>query len=189
MLLVERAAPRMKRVAEVMDYDDRAAQATSVPTTLPYCAVLKPHRSMTPPLFLVFMLAISAVSFVAGTIFALMGAWPILGFFGLDVLLLYVAFKINFRAARAYEMIEVTRDDLTITRVKSNGGLEKTTRLNPTWARLEATELPDGSVDLALASHGRRVPIARHLGSDERRRFAVHLSAALRLVREPEWPR
>jgi uncharacterized membrane protein len=170
-----------------MDHDRPAAQATSLPTSLPYRVVLHPHRSMTPPMFFGFMLAVGGVSFVAGMVFVWMGAWPVLGFFGLDVLLLYVAFKINFRSARAYEAIEVTRDDLTITRVKSNGRRESVTRLSPTWARLEANELPDGSVELALASHGRRVPIARHLGSDERRSFAKSLSAALRLVREPEW--
>lgn len=170
-----------------MNHVDRAAQAASLPTALPYRAVLKPHRSMTPPVFLIFMLVISAVSFVAGMVFVLMGAWPVLGFFGLDVLLVYVAFKVNYRSARAYEAIEVTRDDLTITRVRWNGREESVTRLSPTWARLEANELPDGSVELALASHGRRVPIARHLGSDERRSFAKSLSAALRLVKEPEW--
>ncbi len=172
-----------------MDHDRPDAQASSLPTSLPYRVILKPHRSMTPSLFFAFMLTISAVSFVAGTVFALMGAWPILGFFGLDVLLIYVAFKVNFRAARAYEAIEVTRDDLTVERVKANGRRESMIRLSPTWARLEANELPDESVELALASHGRRVPIARHLGSDQRRSFAKELSAALRLVKEPEWPR
>lgn len=171
-----------------MDHEPPSAQARKMPTSLPYQVVLHPHRSMTSPVFFIFMLVISAVSFVAGMVFVLMGAWPVLGFFGLDVLLLYIAFKVNFRSARAYEAIEVTRDDLTITRVKANGKRESFTRLSPTWARLEANELPDGSVELALASHGRRVPIARHLGSDERRSFARHLSAALRLVKEPEWP-
>ena len=43
------------------------------------------------------MVAIGAVSFVAGVVFLLMGAWPVFGFFGLDVLLLYWAFRLNYR--------------------------------------------------------------------------------------------
>ena len=135
------------------------------------------------------MLVIGGVSFAAGMAFVMLGAWPILGFFGLDVVLVYVAFKLNYRAARATETIDVTRDDLTVTRVGANGRQQSVTRLSATWVRLEALEAPDGSVEQALASRERRVPIARQLGSDQRRVFATELRAALRLVREPEWPR
>ena len=102
--------------------------------------------------------------------------------------LVYFAFKLNYRSARSREIIEVTRDDLMITRVSANGRRRSVARMNPTWSRLEAREAPDGSVELALSSHGRSVTIARDLGSDERRSFAVSLGAALRLVREPIWP-
>ena len=58
--------------------------------------VLYPHRSLTPRGFLILMTFISAVSFIAGMAFLLMGAWPVFGFFGLDVLLLYLAFNLDF---------------------------------------------------------------------------------------------
>ena len=68
-------------------------------------AVLTPHRSLGPRGFLIFMSAISAISFGTGLMFFLMGAWPIVGFMGLDVLLIYIAFKANFRALRVYETV------------------------------------------------------------------------------------
>ena len=58
-------------------------------------AVLHPHRSLGPRGFLILMLAIGGISFVTGMVFLSMGAWPVFGFFGLDVLLVYVAFKLN----------------------------------------------------------------------------------------------
>ena len=81
-----------------------------VPSAEPaiFSAVITPHRSLGSRGFLILMLAIGAVSFVSGMVFLLLGAWPVFGFLGLDVLLVYVAFRANYRAARAYE--EVDRD-------------------------------------------------------------------------------
>ena len=74
-----------------------------------FSALLTPHRSLNRTGFLVLMSVVSAVSFVGGVASVLMGAWPILGFFGLDALAIYWAFKVNFRRARAYEEISITR--------------------------------------------------------------------------------
>ena len=169
-----------------MDDNQPAGQAACVPTSLPFRAVLVPHRSLSPRGFVILMSALGGVSFVAGVVFAAIGAWPVLGFFGLDVALIYLAFKLNYRASRATETIEVTRDDLTVTRTSANGRRQSVARLSSTWTRLNEYEAPDGTVELALAHRGRVVPVARHLGPDERRSFAHALRAALRLVREPE---
>lgn len=171
-----------------MDDKQPTMQAGLVPTTLPFRAVLTPHRSLSKRGFLILMLVLCGVSFIAGLAFLLLGAWPVMGFLGLDVAIVYLAFKLNYRAARAYECIEVTRDDLIITRVSADGRHRNVTRLSPTWARLDAQEASDGSVALSLASHGRIVSIAQHLGSDQRRSFARSLTAALRLVRQAEFP-
>ena len=63
---------------------------------------------------MVFMGAISVVSFGTGLMFYLMGAWPVMGFLGLDVLLVYVAFKLNFRALRLYETVDLNGEALTV---------------------------------------------------------------------------
>src|SRR5258705_10628347 len=84
------------------DFDPEMAQPEL------FSARLTPHRSLNRTGFLVLMAFLSAVSFAAGLAFLLMGAWPVLGFFGLDVLAIYWAFRINFRDAKATEEIRVT---------------------------------------------------------------------------------
>ena len=72
-----------------------------------FCALITPHRSLGGAGFLVLMAAIGGVSFAAGIVFLILGAWPVVGFFGLDVVLIYWAFRINYRAARAYEATQL----------------------------------------------------------------------------------
>jgi len=66
--------------------------------------------------FLIVMLAFGGLSFVAGILFVLHGAWPVTGFFGLDVGLVYLAFRINYRSARREERIRLVADALTVER-------------------------------------------------------------------------
>src|ERR1700709_1808025 len=86
-----------------------------------FSAVLTPHRSLSRTGFLVLMGFVCAISFAAGLAFLLMGAWPGFGFFGLDVLAIYWAFRINFRHARASEEITVTPSELRVRRTSHRG--------------------------------------------------------------------
>ena len=63
-------------------------------------ALLTPHRSLSPKGFALLMAVLFCVSLASGLFFLSLGAWPVVGFFGLDVLLLYGAFRLNYRAAR-----------------------------------------------------------------------------------------
>ena len=64
-----------------------------------FVARLTPHRSLSRAGFVLVMAVLGAISFAAGMVFLLIGAWPVFGFFGLDVLLVYCAFRANYRAA------------------------------------------------------------------------------------------
>src|SRR6202795_2791525 len=97
-----------------------------------FSALLTPHRSLNRAGFLVLMGFLSAVSFAAGVAFLLMGAWPVFGFFGLDVLAVYVAFRINFRRARASEEIRITPTELRLRRVSHRGHVVEFV-FNPLW--------------------------------------------------------
>ena len=143
-----------------------------------YHAVLTPHRSLGPRGFLILMSAVAAVSFVAGFAFLLMGAWPVFGFFGLDVALIYLAFKLNYRAARLYETIELTPAHFLLTRVHPSGRTEQFD-CNPYWASVRLREWPDGRTDLRLVERGRQLVFGRFLNDDERRGLAGELKAAL----------
>jgi uncharacterized membrane protein len=144
-----------------------------------FSAVITPHRSLTPRGFLILMLCLGGLSFVSGMAFVLMGAWPVFGFFGLDVLLVYLAFRANFRAARAYEEVTVTASELTVRKVNPRGVMREWT-LNPLWVRLERIVHQEFGIErLFLVSRGRRLTIANALGPDEKASFAQALSNAL----------
>ena len=148
-----------------------------------FSALLTPHRSLNRAGFLVLMGFISAVSFAAGLAFLLMGAWPVLGFFGLDVLAIYWAFRINFRDARATEEIRVTPSELRVRRVSHRGYVVEWV-LNPLWVRLDQKCHAEFGIEkLYLVSSGRRVSVARFLGADEKASFAKALNAALQAAR------
>jgi len=141
-------------------------------------AVLHQHRSLSPTGFLILMVAIGSVSFVMGMVFLLMGAWPVFGFFGLDVALIYLAFTLNYRSGRLYETVELTPEILTVTRVHPSGKRESFD-FNPYWVRVLLAQRPDGRTDLRLASHGREFSFGRFLTDDERRDFSNALSIAI----------
>src|SRR5499427_10095739 len=128
-----------------------------------FSAILTPHRLLSAAGFLILMALIGSISFAAGVTFLLMGAWPVFGFFGLDVLLVYLAFRINYRSARAYEEVTVTASELTVRKVNHHGGVRQWT-LNPLWVQLERIVHAEFGIErLFLVSHGRRLAIAGFL--------------------------
>jgi len=144
-----------------------------------FSALLTPHRSLNRTGFVVLMTLISALSFIAGVAFWLDGAWPILGFFGVNVLLIYWAFKINFRRAKATEEISVTPSELRVRRVSHRGHVVEWV-LNPLWVRLDQKVHEEFGIErLYLISKGRRVSIASFLNPDEKASFAKALMVAI----------
>jgi len=147
--------------------------------TVHWEAVLRPHRSLPPGGFLVLMLALGAVSFVSGVLFVSIGAWPVCGFFGLDVLLVYIAFRLNYRGARMREILRLIGGDLTVERIGVRGD-RRHWRMQAFWLRVELIEARDGGNRLLVTTHGRSLPIGAFLTPDERRDLARELTAALR---------
>lgn len=144
-----------------------------------FSVVLRPYRSLGPTGFFIVMGIVCTVSFSAGIVFLAMGAWPIVGFFGLDMLLVYWAFKASYLSARAQERIELKGGQLLVARRDAAGREAGSWAFEPYWVRLELEELPPGDNRLTLTSHGRRLTIAAMLGSQERAAFASVLGRAL----------
>ena len=144
-----------------------------------FSAVLTPHRSLSRTGFRNLMLVIGGLSFGTGMYFLLKGAWPVFGFCGLEVLLVFLAFRINYRRARAYEQVTVTPSELTVRKVTHHGRMKEWT-LNPLWVKLDRVVHAEYGIErLFLVSRGRRLSIASFLGPDEKASFASALSAAL----------
>jgi len=144
-----------------------------------FCARLTPHRSLSRNGFIALMVFITVVSFAAGIAFLMMGAWPVFGFFGLDVLIIYWAFRVNFRRADATEDIVVTPYEIRIRRVSHRGHAVEWT-LNPMWVQIERKEHAEFGIEkLYLVSRGRRLSIGSFLGPEEKASFVSALQAAL----------
>ena len=144
-----------------------------------FSATITPHRSLGNIGFLVLMVAFGGVSFVTGVAFLLMGAWPVFGFFGLDVALLYWAFRLNYRHAAGYEEVKITPSALTIRKISHRGKIREWV-LNPLWVKLDMDTIEDfGIAGLFLVSRGKQLTIANFLGPDEKASFATALGSAL----------
>jgi|SRR5581483_5839496 uncharacterized membrane protein len=148
-----------------------------------FSALLTPHRSLSRTGFILVMAFVTAVSFAAGVAFLILGAWPVFGFFGLDALAIYVAFKINFRRARAREEISVTPSELRVRRISHRGHVMEWV-LNPLWVRLDEIGHEEFGLErLYLVSRGRRVAVGSFLGPDEKASFANALKVGLAAAR------
>ena len=161
---------------------DNMSGAASTAKPQPFRAVLTPYRSLSPPGFLILMVAIGTVSFIVGFAFLWMGAWPVMGFFGLDVALIYWAFKQNYRDGHASETIEVTPHQVCLTRHDPDGNASAVD-FSTCWVRLALDERSDGRSVLSFVTRGQRVPFADFLSDAERREFAEILSGELSSAR------
>ncbi len=140
-------------------------------------AVLRPRRSAGGRGARVAVGLLAGGLAVAGLGFGLAGAWPVIGFGGLEVALLWGAFCLHGRAARTVEVLSLTEDVLTVVR-ESPGRPPRGWSFQPYWLRVVvADEAQGGGVE--LRSHGRAVAIGTFLGAAERQRLAADLGHAL----------
>jgi uncharacterized membrane protein len=153
-------------------------------TSSPLLAIeLSPHRSLSRGGFIALMSVLIGFNLVAGIVFWSVGAWPVLGFMGVDVLLVWLAFKLNYTRARAKERLELDHQRLVVTR-RDAWGRETRIELQPYWLRVELERDAGHPTQLLLSSHGKRHRIGSFLASDECDRLAAFLDDALRALRE-----
>lgn len=151
-----------------------------------FSAVLTPHRSLGRRQFVLLMAVLSAVMTLGAARAVAIGAWPVAAFAALELFLVWGAFRLSYRAARAFEEVHVWPHELLVRQVGSNGRTHEH-RFHPFWARLSVTRIADeGVVALAIASHGRSVIVGSFLNPADRESFAEALAGALNAVRAGE---
>jgi uncharacterized membrane protein len=148
-------------------------------TPVLFDAILTPHRSLSASGFAILMTVVAAVNIGLGVSFMLQGAWPIFGFCGLDALLFYVMFRLNYRGARMFERIRLLPNELIVERHDARGRKESWS-FQPYWLRIAMDDPPDHSSQLVLSSHGRSLTIGAFLTAGERFDLAQALQQALR---------
>lgn len=160
------------------------AGASTAPA--PFEAFLYPNPALSDRGFAVFMGIAGFATLCLGGFFVAVGAWPIGGFFGLDFLLLYLAFRAARRNARRYEWVRVEPRELVVRRVGPDGRAAEW-RFEPFWVRVHFDEPPRPDSPVVISSHGRRLGLGLFLTPDERREFAATLRAALERARQPRF--
>jgi uncharacterized membrane protein len=148
-----------------------------------FATTVAPYRSLPPRSLTWIMAGLAAFGLCSGIGFVLAGAWPVTGFFGLDIALLYLAFRLSYRSARQRESLRLTREALDVERVGARG-VRRRWQLEPTWLRVTIDENAQGRGRLLLSSRGKTVGLGAFLGVEERRRLADELKAALRRWRD-----
>ena len=162
---------------------DIPSNALDAPRNVFFERVLLPYRSLPPRGFNILMLVLAAISIAVGILFVSMGAWPVCGFFGLDVGLVYLAFRLSYRSARQRETLRLADEELTVERIGIRGD-RRLWRFQPFWVRVIFEEHHDESNRLALTSHGQTLPIGTFLPPPVRRDVAFNLRDALRRWRD-----
>jgi uncharacterized membrane protein len=144
-----------------------------------FAAVIRPHRSLGQDGFRIVMTLCCLATVGASVPFMVLGLWPVGGFFGLDLIALYVAFRINYRRAESFEEVVLTPLELLFRRV-THRGERREWRFNPLWTKLDRESDEDfGLTRLALVSRGERLVIAGDLSPPERESLADALGKAL----------
>ena len=145
-------------------------------------ATIEPNKPLGPRAVALVVGFVALVSFCAGIMFALRGAWPVTPFFGADVLLLAWAMRASARASRKREHLVLTREKLLIERQGVRGEVLRD-EINPYWLRVDHEDPELLGAELALVSRGRRWVVGSFLGAEERTNLAEALRRALRDAR------
>jgi uncharacterized membrane protein len=145
-----------------------------------WSVTLTPHRSLSGQGFVALMAILVFINLVGGLFFLVAGAWPITGFMGLDVLLVWWAFHKNYADAKRAERIIVAGDQVTLHRLSPNGHREEL-EFNRRWLRveLEFDEAREIVGRLLLSYRGVLTEVGSFLGADERRSLSKALQQAL----------
>jgi uncharacterized membrane protein len=144
-------------------------------------AVIHPYRSLGGEGFRLLLIAIVVANAAAAAVMVSQGAWPVAGFMGLDVLAVYVAFRLSYAQARAFERVTIDREALIVERVDRKGR-RREWRFPSYWVHV-LFEGDDEHGTVTLRSHGRALEVGAFLSPFERKAFAGALREALHLAK------
>lgn len=146
-------------------------------------AILTPHRSLSPHGFVILMSLVVLAGLAPGIVFMTRGAWPVFGFCGLEVFLIWLCFRLSYRSGRIWERVRLTPATLTIERHLVDGSWREWS-FQPYWLRVMMDDPPQHESPLTLTSHGESLAIGSFLTPEERLDLAKALRRALAAARE-----
>lgn len=149
--------------------------------------VITPERSLPMTGFKLLLGALIAVNLVMAVFFLVIGATPVPIFLGLDVLGVFIAFRISYRRAATRERVVVTADEVQV--LKELRGKRRTMWSSPTaFTRIELDHSGNHGTRVRLALSRKRLLIGQALGPREREALAEAVEAAIRSARLERYP-
>jgi uncharacterized membrane protein len=127
---------------------------------------------------------VCTVSLITTTLFWSLGAWPIAGFNGGEILLAMVLLRAHARSNRQRELLLLSRASLRILRTDADGRASESS-LAPGWLNVILQERPGRVPGLYLSARGRQIEVGKALGEPEKRDLAEALSAAIHRLKHP----
>ena len=149
-------------------------------------AILKPYRSMGWRGLAILSGVLVAFSLLVNSLMYFLGAFPVIGFNGAEMILAITLFWINMRAARASEVIVLTQDRLSVTWTDPRGRRNRV-EMGTAWMTAVLEERRASVPVLTLGGRGKRVAVGGHLGEAEKRELADDLQAALARLHSPRF--
>lgn len=155
--------------------------------TIYFDAVLTPNRSLSPRAFTVVMAVVGGMSFIAGLSFVSLGAFPVIGFFGLDALAIWLAFRWSFRSLKQETRVRVTAEQIDL--VHAQPGKPPREASLPTAFTRVSLDFPERRPsELRLAHGGKAWIIGRFLTPAERKSLKSALETAIWKARHERHP-
>ncbi len=145
-------------------------------------AVLSPNRSLPNKGFAAVMAIVVGANLAFGAYFYAIGAWPVIGFCGLDVFLVWLAFKLSYRQGRLRERVRIEPGVMRISRTLPSGH-ESRWRLAPFFTRVIIDNPASDEPRIRIVSKGRQLILGSFLSPGERLDFGKALDAALSRAR------
>lgn len=157
------------------------------PDIVYFDATLTPNRSLSPRAFTILMVIMGVTSFASGMMFVSMGAYPVMGFFGLDALAIWAAFRWNFRQLRQVTKVRITAAAIELHHERP-GTAPRQASIPTAFARVDLA-YPDRQPSELRISHGASVwVIGRFLTPTERKSLLQALKAAIGRARMERFP-
>lgn len=141
-------------------------------------ALLYPNRSLPNFGYRAVMTIVIVSNLIFGVYFFAIGAWPVIGFCGLDIFLVWLAFRLSYKQGRLRERVVVAPGDLRVSRVLPSGH-ESRWRIEPFWARVVIDRPDEHEARVRIVSKGRSLVLGSFLSPEERMSFGKALNAAI----------
>ena len=148
-----------------------------------FAATLTPHRSLSRGGYRIVIATVAVLTTIPGIFFFALGAWPIVGFMGLDVLLVWWALSASMRQGKQREIVTLWADQLELKQV-SPAGKETLVRFNPFFVKLVIDrDFNERTTALHLRTRDSDTEIGAFLSPDDKASFAKVFGSALKKAR------